>query len=62
MILVADYFGKGFYKMKAPKVETFPTYFRIYDGFNLIGVFSAYQLNQLPEEELGFFWGYQVKE
>ena len=48
--------------MKTPKVELDPKYFTIYNGFQFVGVFSAYQLREtFTEEELSFFWGFQVR-
>lgn len=47
--------------MKTPKVQQDVTFFNVYSGFHLTGVFSAYQLREMfTDDELDHYWGYQV--
>ena len=49
--------------MKTPRVELEATFYAVYYGFELIGIFSAYQLREnFTDEELALFWGYPVSE
>ena len=42
------------------KVEVEATFFAVFYGFDMVGIYSAYQLSQLPSWELDLYWGYSV--
>lgn len=43
------------------RIEVEVTYFKIYLGFESLGIFSAYQIaTMFSRDELAELWGYQV--
>lgn len=47
--------------MKQPRIEVEVTFFKVFLGFQSLGIFSDYQLlTMFSQEEVKELWGYQV--
>lgn len=47
--------------MKQPRIEVEVTFYKLFLGFQSLGIFSAYQLlTMFSQEEIEELWGYQV--